>query len=91
MALRRLFLEDIQEADVTRFVFVDETSTNLTYCRRYGRTPTGQRLDQAVPLHCGPNVTLIAVLTPDGLGALLSVNGAVNGAINGAVFAACLD
>jgi len=60
-------------------VFVDETSTNLTYCRRYGRAPGGQRLDQAVPRHGGPNVTLIAALTPDGLGALLSVDGAVNG------------
>ena len=85
--LRRLFLEAIQEEDVSRFVFVDETSTNLTYCRRYGRAPAGRHLDQAVPLHGGPNVTLIAALTPDGLGALLSVNGAVNGD----VFAAYLD
>ena len=87
VALRRLFIEAIQEEDVTRFVFVDETSTNLTYCRRYGRAPAGRRLDQAVPLHGGPNVTLIAALTPDGLGALLSVDGAVNGD----VFAAYLD
>ncbi len=72
---------------MTRFVFVDETSTNLTYCRRYGRAPAGQRLDQAVPLHGGPNVTLIAALTPNGLGALLSVDGGVNGD----VFAAYLD
>ncbi|AWM34946.1 IS630 family transposase [Hymenobacter nivis] len=91
VALRRLFLEAIQPEDVTRFVFVDETSINLTYCRRYGRAPAGQRLDQAVPLHSGPNVTLLAALTPDGLGALLSVNGAVNGAVNGDVFAAYLD
>ena len=79
VALRRLFVEAMQEEDVTRFVFVDETSTNLTYGRRYGRAPVGRRLDQAVPLHGGPNVTLIAALTPDGLGALMSVDGAVNG------------
>ena len=85
--MRRLFLEALQEEEVSRFVFVDETSTNLTYGRRYGRAPAGQRLDQAVPLHGGPNATRIAALTPDGLGALLSVNGAVNGD----VFAACLD
>lgn len=66
---------------------MDETSTNLTYCRRYGRAAGGQRLDQAVPLHNGPNVTLLAALTPEGLGALLSVKGAVNGE----VFAAYLD
>lgn len=80
-------MEAIQAEEVTRFVFVDETSTHLTYCRRYGRAPAGQRLDQAVPLHGGPNVTLLAALTPDGLGALMSVDGAVNGA----VFAAYLD
>ena len=80
-------MEAIQEEDVTRFVFVDETSTNLTYCRRYGRAPQGRRVNQAVPLHGGPNVTLIAALTPDGLGALVSVDGAVTGE----VFAAYLD
>ena len=80
-------MEAVQEEAFTRFVFVDETSTNLTYCRRYGRGPAGQRRAQAVPLHSGPNVTLIAALTPDGLGALRSVNGAVNGD----VFAAYLD
>ena len=87
VSLRRLFLEALPQEDVTRLVFVDETSTNLTYCRRYGRAPAGRRLDQAVPLRSGPNVTLIAALTPDGLGALLSVDGAVNGA----VFTAYLD
>ena len=35
-------------------------------------------MDQAVPLHGVPNVTLIAALTLGGLGALLSVNGAVD-------------
>lgn len=77
----------MQEEDFTRFVFVDETSTNLTYSRRYGRAPAGKRVDQAVPLRTGPTVTLIAALTPAGLGALLSVDGAANGA----VFAAYLD
>jgi len=85
--LRQLFVEAMQEEDFTRFVFVDETSTHLTYCRRYGRAPAGRRLDQAVPLHGGPNVTRIAALTPDGLGALMRVDGAVNGD----VFAAYLD
>ena len=68
VALRRLFVEAMQEEDVARLVFVDETSTNLTYGRRHGRAPAGRRLDQAVPLHGGPNVTRIAALTPNGLG-----------------------
>ena len=51
---------------------------NLTYTRRYGRAPGGQRLDQAVPLHHGPNLTVVAALTPKGLEAVLALDGAVN-------------
>ena len=42
VTLRRLFLEAVQQENVSRFVFVDETSTNLSYCRRYSRS-TGAR------------------------------------------------
>jgi transposase len=86
-AARGAFVEAVQAEDVTRFHFVDETSTNLTYCRRYGRAPGGARVGQGVPLHGGPNVTLIAALTPQGLGAAMTVSGAVNGD----VFAAYLQ
>ena len=81
------FVEAAQTGDFTRFKFVDETSTNLTYCRRCARAKVGQRAQHATPLHGGPNLTLIAAPTPDGLGALLSVSGAVNDD----VFAAYLD
>lgn len=85
--MRPLFLEALELVEFTRLVFVDETRTNLPYCRRDGRAPGGARLDQAVPLPSGPNVTLSAARPPDGLGALRSVNGAVKGA----VFPAYLD
>ena len=62
VSLRRLFLEALPQEDVMRLVFVEEPSTNLTYCRRYGRAPAGRRLDQAVPLQSGPDVTFIAAL-----------------------------
>ena len=86
-ALRAAFLEALQTEDATCFKFVDETSTNLTYCRRYARAEGGQRAHQATPLHGGPNVTLVAALTPSGLQAAMTVSGAVNGE----VFAAYLD
>jgi hypothetical protein len=79
-ALRGAFVEAVQVEDFTRFKFVDETSVNLTYTRRYGRAPGGQRVDQAVPLHNGPNVTLIAALTTQGLEAVMELDGAVNAA-----------
>ncbi|WP_239691460.1 IS630 family transposase [Hymenobacter lapidarius] len=86
-ALRAAFVEAVQREDFTRFKFVDETSTNLTYCRRYARAQGGRRAAQATPLHGGPNVTLVAALTTTGLQAAMTVSGAVNGD----VFAAYLD
>ena len=86
-ALRRSFVEAVQAEDFTCFKFVDETSTNLTHCRRYARAEGGQRAHQATPLHGGPNVTLVAALTPTGLQAAMTVSGAVNGE----VFAAYLS
>ena len=85
--LRAAFLEALQTGDGTCFKFVDETSTNLTYCRRYARAEGGHRAHQATPLHGGPNATLVAALTPSGLQAAMPVSGAVNGE----VFAAYLD
>jgi len=85
--LRRAFVEALQAEDFTCFKFVDETSTNLTYCRRYARAEGGQRAGQATPLHGGPNVTLVAALTLNGLQAAMTVSGAVNGE----VFAAYLS
>ena len=86
-ALRATFLEARQTENVTCFKFVDETSTNLTYGRRYARAEGGQRAHQATPLHGGPNVTLMVALTPSGLQAVMTGSRAVNGD----VFAAYLD
>ena len=77
-ALRREFVEAIQHEDVTRFKFVDETSVNLTYTRRYGRALGGQRVDAAVPLRNGPNVTVVAALSAQGVEAVMELDGAVN-------------
>ena len=66
--------------DAARFKFVDETGVNLTYTRRYGRAVGGQRVNQAVPLRNGPNVTVIAALTAQGIEAVMELDGAVNAA-----------
>jgi len=81
VALRAAFIEAVQGEDFTCFKFVDETSTNLTYCRRYARAEGGQRVHHATPLHGGPNVTLVAALTPTGRQAAMTVSGAVNGEV----------
>ncbi len=66
---------------------MDETSTTLTYCRRYARAEGGQRAGQGVPLHSGPNVTLVAALTANGLQAAMTIDGAVNGDVFAAYLA----
>ena len=84
---RRAFREALPGQDVARFKFVDETSVNRTYTRRYGRAPGGQRVDQPLPLPNGPNGTVIAALTTRGVEAVMELDGAVNAA----AFALYLD
>lgn len=76
--MRGAFLEAIQGEDFTRFKFVDEAGVNLTYTRRYGRAMGGRRVRQSVPLHGGPNVTVVGALSVHGLQAVLTLDGALN-------------
>ena len=61
-------------------IFVDETSTHTAMTRRRSRAPRGQRAVGRVPRNHGPNITLLAALTPDGIGPALVIPGAVDGA-----------
>ncbi len=76
--MRADFLEAIQGEDFTRFKFVDEAGVNLTYSRRYGRAVGGRRVRQGVPLHGGPNVTVVGALSVHGLEAVMTLDGALN-------------
>ena len=51
-----------------RFVWIDETGSNLGMTRAYSRAPRGQRAIGIVPASRGPNRTLIASLTLAGPG-----------------------
>lgn len=62
-------------------VFLDETSTQITMTRLYGRAPRGQRLAAAVPRNHGRNVTCLAALTTAGVGPSLAFEGALNSAV----------
>lgn len=61
-------------------VFVDETSTHTALTRRCARAPRGQRAVGHVPRNHGPNITLVAALTPTGIGPALTIQGSVNSA-----------
>ena len=66
--------------DPKRLVLVDECSTNIALTRLYGRAPKGERAYGKAPRNWGKNVTLIASLGAEGIGAAMSVEGATDGA-----------
>ena len=79
-AARAAWREEAAALDPAALVFVDETSTNTAMTRRRARAPRGERAAGRAPRNHGPNVTLLAALTPEGIGPALAVPGAVDGA-----------
>lgn len=63
-----------------RLVFVDECSTNIALTRLYARAPRGERAYGQAPRNWGKNITLIASLSTEGIGAAMSVEGPTDGA-----------
>ena len=57
---------------------MDEAGVNRTYTRRYGRAVGGRSGRQGVPLHGGPNVTVVGALSVQGLEAVMTLDGALN-------------
>lgn len=66
--------------DPAQVVFLDETSTHTSLCRRYARAPKGIRAYGSVPRNHGHNVTLLAALTPDGIGPSMTIAGSIDSA-----------
>jgi transposase len=63
------------------FVFVDESSTNIAMARRYARSPRGEPAVAKVPRNHGKPTSMIAAISPKGLGVVGTVEGAVDGAV----------
>lgn len=61
--------------DPARLVFVDECGTHTALTRHRARAPRGERAIGRVPRNHGPNVTLFAALTPNGMGPAMVVEG----------------
>jgi transposase len=59
-------------------VFVDESGCNLARTPRYGWAPRGERAVAQAPRNRGPNTTVLAALTTEGLQASMIVEGAAN-------------
>jgi transposase len=59
---------------------VDECGTNITLAPLYGWAPRGERAYGKAPRNWEKNITLIAAMSVEGIGAAMSVEGATDGA-----------
>lgn len=78
-AARTAWRADVAARDPATFVFVDETGTHTSMTRRRARAPRGERALGSVPRNHGPNITLFAALTPQGMGPALAMPGGADG------------
>lgn len=58
---------------------MDECGTNIALAPLYARAPKGERAFGKAPRNWGKNVTLIAALSAEGIGATMSFEGATDG------------
>jgi transposase len=72
---RGIFRQRFRGVDPERLLFVEESSTNIAMVPRYGRAPKGERAHGKAPRNWGKNVTLISSITPEGMGASVSIEG----------------
>jgi DDE superfamily endonuclease len=79
-ARRSAWRDRVKLLDPKRLVFVDESGTNITLAPLYGWAPKGQRVYGKAPRNWEKNITLIASLSSEGIGAAMSVEGATDGA-----------
>ena len=63
--------------DPSRLVFIDETSANTTLTPRFARAPRGERAPGTAPRNYRHNTTLVAALTPHGIPAAMTLEGAL--------------
>jgi transposase len=74
---RRQWWEAMADRDAGQFVFVDESSANVTLSPRYARAPHNERAHGHAPRNYDRNTTLVAALTPVGLQAPMTLEGAM--------------
>jgi transposase len=77
-ARRDAWRERTRGIDPARFVWVDETGSDLSLARTHSRAPRGQRAYGDVPGRRGPNRTLITALTVAGFGPGLLLEEAID-------------
>lgn len=75
---REQWRTEVEVLNPIDLVFLDETSTPTTLTPRYGRAPRGVRVLGRVPKGRWHNVTMLATITPDGMGPTIVIEGAAD-------------
>jgi transposase len=75
---RRIFREVIQRLKAEDVVVVDETGSRIGMTPLYGRAPHGSRVYDKAIRNYGKNMTLLASMTPKGMQAAMTLEGAVD-------------
>ncbi len=75
---RAWFWRRIRELDVRRFRFIDESGSNLSLTRRFGRAPKGCRVVESVPRNYGQQTSVISTVGVSAVAATMTVEGAVD-------------
>jgi transposase len=65
--------------EATTLIFLDESGTQTNMTPRYSRAPRGQRASGSVPRNHEKNTTLVACLSLNGLGEVMTLEGALDG------------
>jgi transposase len=65
--------------EATTLIFLDESGTQTNMTPRYSRAPRGQRASGRVPRNHEKNTTLVACLSLNGLGEVMTLAGALDG------------
>lgn len=79
--LREGYVEGITSFIVSHLKFIDESWINLGMTRLYGRATRGERVVEAVPIHRGTRLTILAAMGLSGVSAPWVIEGAVDGEV----------
>ncbi len=74
-------MEEARQLDASQFVFVDECGSHTGLARTRARAPRGERAYASLPRNTGPNTTIIASLSSNGMGETMVVEGATDTAV----------
>jgi DDE superfamily endonuclease len=75
---RAAWRENANKLPTEALVFIDECGSNIALTQMTARASKGERARGSVPRNRGKNTTLIAVLSLEGMGAALILEGSAN-------------